>query len=125
VTYVEIRECIVLAQNNIQLADDETFKLASVACLSSLWDVEEQMSAGGPPSVLPWNRFLTENIIALLPTAPLPLSDVRFLALVLSLAVCVRVRSHVLCAWYCLSGYWSLMKQLLRSSITSQNGSSV
>ncbi|ELR17835.1 uncharacterized protein ACA1_248390 [Acanthamoeba castellanii str. Neff] len=81
-TYEEIRECIVLAQNNVQLAEEQTFKLASVACLSKLMAVEARMQAGGPPSTLPWNQFLTENIIASIPAAPLQLPDIHFLTMI-------------------------------------------
>jgi hypothetical protein len=72
----------VLAQNNVQLAEEQTFKLASVACLSKLMAVEARMQAGGPPSTLPWNQFLTENIIASIPAAPLQLPDIHFLTMV-------------------------------------------
>ena len=72
----------MLAQNNVQLAEEQTFKLASVVCLSKLMAVEARMQAGGPPSTLPWNQFLTENIIAAIPAAPLQLPDIHFLTMV-------------------------------------------
>jgi hypothetical protein len=79
-----VRECIVLAQNNFQLATDEAFKAASVACLSDLWTAEAWMRRGSslPPSDFPWNQFLAENIIACLPNGPLALSDLAFLTMV-------------------------------------------
>lgn len=80
--YHQLREWIVVVQGNIVVAQDEAFKLASIDCLSSLMDVEAVMIQGQGLSDFPWNRFLAENIIDVLPDGSPSLSDLQFLALV-------------------------------------------
>lgn len=80
--YHQLREWIVVVQNNIMVAQDEAFKLASIDCLSSLMDVEAIMIQGQGLSDFPWNRFLAENIVDVLPDGSPSLSDLHFLALV-------------------------------------------
>lgn len=82
-TYSQVRECIILAQSNFQLTTDETFKRAAISSLDHLWMLELELSKGGAPGDLPWNRFLTENIIRSLQSGPpLLLSDIQFLTMV-------------------------------------------
>lgn len=72
----------MIVQNNLQAAQDEVFRLASVDCLSALMDTEARMTKGRAPSEFPWNRFISENIIGSLLIGPPSPSDILFLTLV-------------------------------------------